>query len=188
MILRNIPHTCCPLLLWSTGGSFLVNTAEKKNNSVHLTAEAVVEDDQFLCPVTVALTSILMKHFEKWVLQHIKNNIPTDLDPHQFGFRANRSTEDAISAALHSVFTHHENNNTYISSAFNTISPMKLIGKRSTLGLSTTLYNWILDFLTDYLFYLYYIFISEVAKSNNRWSMSWSSSAGWSNSSDFMRQ
>ncbi len=26
---------------------------------------------------------------------------------------------------------------------------MKLIGKLSTLGLSTTLYNWILDFLTD---------------------------------------
>ena len=30
------------------------------------------------------------------------------------------------------------------SSAFNTISPMKLIGKPHTLGLSTTLRNWIL--------------------------------------------
>ncbi len=104
----------------------------------------------------VALTSILMKCFEKLVLQHIKNNIPDSLEPHQFAFRISRSTEDAITSALHSVFTHLENNNTYIrmlfvdfSSAFNTISPMKLIGKLSTLGLSTTLCNWILDFLTN---------------------------------------
>lgn len=33
--------------------------------------------------------------------------------------------------------------------AFNKISPMKLIGKLHTLGLSTTLGNWILDFLTN---------------------------------------
>ncbi len=106
--------------------------------------------------VSVALIPILMKCFEKLVLQHIKNNIPASLDPHQFAFRTNRSTEDAISTALHSVFTHLENNNTYIrmlfvdfSSAVSTISPMKLIGKLSTLGLSTTLCNWILDFLTN---------------------------------------
>ncbi len=50
------------------------------------------------------------------------------------------ATEDAIFTALHSVFTHLENNNTYIrmlyvdfSSAFNTVSPMKLISKLSTL-------------------------------------------------------
>ncbi len=36
------------------------------------------------------------------------------------------------------------------SSAFNTISPMKLIGKPSTLDLSTTLCNLILDFLTNH--------------------------------------
>ena len=52
--------------------------------------------------------------------------------------RINRSTEDAISTVLHIVFTHLENNNSYIrmlfvdfSSAFNIISPMKLIGKCS---------------------------------------------------------
>ncbi len=97
----------------------------------------------------VALTPILMKCFEKLVLQHIKNNIPASPNPHQFAFRTNRSTED-------SVFTHLEKSNTYIrmlfvdfSSAFNTISPMKLIGKLNTLGISTTLCNWILDFLTN---------------------------------------
>ena len=35
------------------------------------------------------------------------------------------------------------------SSAFNTIVPSKLITKLSTLGLNTSLCNWILDFLTD---------------------------------------
>ena len=34
------------------------------------------------------------------------------------------------------------------SSAFNTIVPSKLITKLRTLGLNTSFYNWILDFLT----------------------------------------
>ena len=40
----------------------------------------------------------------------IKNNIPACLGP-QCAFRTNRSTEDAISTALHSVFTRHEHIN-----------------------------------------------------------------------------
>ena len=100
----------------------------------------------------VALAPILMK----LALQHIKDHIPASLDPRQYPFRANRSAEDAISAALHSVFTHLENKSSYIrmlfvdfSSAFSTISSSELIGKLITLGLSTTLSNWILDFLTS---------------------------------------
>ena len=34
------------------------------------------------------------------------------------------------------------------SSAFNTIAPSKLVIKLRTLGLNTSLCNWILDFLT----------------------------------------
>ncbi|KAM3843222.1 nuclear pore complex protein Nup107 [Diretmus argenteus] len=45
----------------------------------------------------VALTPIVMKCFERLVLQHIKDHLPADLDPLQFAYRANRSTEDAIS-------------------------------------------------------------------------------------------
>ncbi|XP_072771248.1 uncharacterized protein [Nerophis lumbriciformis] len=44
----------------------------------------------------VALTPVIMKCFERLVLQHIKDHIPPDFDPHQFAYRANRSTEDAI--------------------------------------------------------------------------------------------
>jgi hypothetical protein len=37
------------------------------------------------------------------------------------------------------------------SLGFNTIVPSKLITKLRTLGLNTSLYNWILDFLTGFL-------------------------------------
>ena len=44
----------------------------------------------------VALTSIIMKCFERLVLAHVKSTISQTLDPFQFAFRQNRSTEDAI--------------------------------------------------------------------------------------------
>ena len=58
----------------------------------------------------VALTPILMNCFDKLVLLHINNSIPVELNPHQFVFR---STEDAMSTVLHSVFTHLEENKIY---------------------------------------------------------------------------
>ena len=49
---------------------------------------------------TVTLTSIAMKCFERLVMSHIKTIIPETLDPLQFAYRSNRSTDDAISIAL----------------------------------------------------------------------------------------
>lgn len=37
-----------------------------------------------------------------------------------------------------------------LNSAFNTIIPQRLVRKLSLLGTNTSLYNWILDFLTDW--------------------------------------
>ncbi len=51
----------------------------------------------------VALTPVIMKCFERLVLQHIKDHLPPDFDPYQFSYRVNRSTEDAISVTLHSA-------------------------------------------------------------------------------------
>jgi hypothetical protein len=60
-----------------------------------------------------------------------------------------------MSIALHTALSHLDKRNTYVrmlfidySSAFNTIVPTKLITKLRTLGLNTSLCNWILDFLT----------------------------------------
>uniref|UniRef100_A0A3B1KH12 Reverse transcriptase domain-containing protein n=1 Tax=Astyanax mexicanus TaxID=7994 RepID=A0A3B1KH12_ASTMX len=103
----------------------------------------------------VALTPILMKCFERLVMHHIKSLLPPSLDPYQFAYRSNRSTDDAISTVLHSALTHLDKKNTYVrmlfvdfSSAFNTIVPQQLIHKLDSLGLSTSLCNWLLDFLT----------------------------------------
>ncbi|KAK1799569.1 hypothetical protein P4O66_000371 [Electrophorus voltai] len=103
----------------------------------------------------IALTSIIMKCFERLVMRHIKTQLPPSLDPLQFAYRCNRSTDDAISTSLHLALTHLDKKGTYVrmlfidfNSAFNTIVPQHLIGKLSLLGLNTSLCNWILDFLT----------------------------------------
>ena len=48
----------------------------------------------------VAFTPIIAKCLETLVLSHPKSCLLTTLDPHQFAYRTNRSTEDAISTAL----------------------------------------------------------------------------------------
>ncbi|KAL0147888.1 hypothetical protein M9458_056809, partial [Cirrhinus mrigala] len=104
----------------------------------------------------VALTPIIMKCFERLVLTHLKDSLQSSLDPHQFAYCGIRSTEDAVSIALHSVLTHLDNTNTYarmlfvdFSSAFNTVLPSKLIIKLRELDINTSLCNWIMDFLTN---------------------------------------
>ncbi len=104
----------------------------------------------------VALTSIVMKVFERLLKNHICCSIPANLDPLQFAYRPNRSTEDAISQVLHSSLTHIDSKNgnyvrllfTDYSSAFNTIVPIKLAVKLTDLGLNSSLCDWIQDFLT----------------------------------------
>ncbi|XP_072911359.1 uncharacterized protein [Hemitrygon akajei] len=103
----------------------------------------------------IALTSIIMKCFERLEMRHIKTLLPPSLDPLQFVYYPNRSTEDAIATTLHLALTHLDKKDTYVwmlfidfSSALNAIIPQKLIGKLSLLGLNTSLCNWILDFLT----------------------------------------
>ncbi|KAI3371976.1 hypothetical protein L3Q82_006846 [Scortum barcoo] len=104
----------------------------------------------------VALTPIVMKCFERLVMAHIKDCVDVTVDPHQYAYRKNRSTEDAISSVVHTALTHLENKDSYVrllfvdfTSAFNTIIPQTLVQKLTTLGLSFTLCNWVLDFLTD---------------------------------------
>ncbi len=103
----------------------------------------------------IALTPIMMKCFERLVMHNIKTSLPNTLDPLQFAYRPNRSTDDAISSTLHLALTHLENKDSYVrmlfidfSSAFNTIIPQQLINKLNLLGLNNSLCNWILDFLT----------------------------------------
>ncbi len=103
----------------------------------------------------VALTTIFSKCFEKLIRDYICSVLPASLDPLQFAYRSNRSTDDAIAFTLHTALSHLENKNAYVrmlfvdySSAFNTIVPATLVAKLQTLGLNRSLCSWILDFLT----------------------------------------
>ena len=76
----------------------------------------------------VALKLVAMKCFERLVMAHI--NIPETIDPLQFAYRPNISTDDAFSIALHTAHSHLGKRSTYVrmlfidhSSAFNTIAP-----------------------------------------------------------------
>ena len=82
----------------------------------------------------------------KCFIAHINTIIPETLDPLQFAYHSNRSTDDAISIALQAVFSPLDKNNTYVrmlfidyGSAFNTIVTSKLLTKLRTLGLNTSL-------------------------------------------------
>ncbi|KAL0173817.1 hypothetical protein M9458_029785, partial [Cirrhinus mrigala] len=104
----------------------------------------------------VALTPVIMKCFERLVLRHIKEYLPSNFDPHQFAYRTKRSTEDAIALALHAVLGHLEQQQSYArmlfvdySSAFNTIIPDILFNKLDILGLPSLTCAWIKDFLTN---------------------------------------
>lgn len=77
-----------------------------------------------------ALTSTVMKHFERLVLKHIKSSLPLILYQHQFTYRANRSTGDAINTDLHTVLTHLEQPGSYAANHHTC--------------------RWIKDFLTDW--------------------------------------
>lgn len=104
----------------------------------------------------VALTPIITKCLERLILQHIRDHLPPSIDPHQFAYRANRSTEDAIAITLHTALSHLEHKESYVrmlfidfSSAFNTIIPDILVRKLADLGLPTHTCHWIKDFLSN---------------------------------------
>ncbi len=56
----------------------------------------------------VALTPIFSKCFEKLIRDHICSVLPASLDPLQFAYRRNRSTDDAIAFTLHTALSHLE--------------------------------------------------------------------------------
>ena len=66
----------------------------------------------------IALMSVAIKCFERLVMAHINTIIPETLDPLQFAFCPNRSTDDAISIALHTALSHLDKRNTYVRMLF----------------------------------------------------------------------
>ncbi|KAI7789384.1 putative ankyrin repeat and sterile alpha motif domain-containing protein 1B-like, partial [Triplophysa rosa] len=104
----------------------------------------------------VALTSVVMKSFERLVLAYLNDITRPLLDPLLFAYRANRSVDDAINTGLHYVLQHLDRPGNYarilfvnFSSAFNTIMPDLLSDKLTQLSMPTPICQWITNFLTD---------------------------------------
>ncbi len=105
----------------------------------------------------VALTSLVMKSFEKLIKRDLLSKTEHLLDPLQFAYRAGRGVEDATACLLNLVFKHLEGNKNHamllfadFSSAFNTIQPHILIDKLiNNFNLDLNIVGWILDFLTS---------------------------------------
>ncbi|KAK3542980.1 hypothetical protein QTP70_008522, partial [Hemibagrus guttatus] len=104
----------------------------------------------------VALTSVVMKSFERLMLSYLKDITDPLLDPLQFAYRANRSVDDAVNMALHFILQHLDSPGSYarilfvdFSSAFNTIIPALLRDKLFQLNVPDSMCSWITDFLTD---------------------------------------
>ena len=102
----------------------------------------------------VALTSIVMKCFERIVLKRLLTQTCTKLDPYQFAYRQNRATDDATLTLLQHVYNHLEKTGSFVrivfvdfSSAFNTIQPHLLGHKLLNLSVRPDLILWLLDFL-----------------------------------------
>ena len=63
----------------------------------------------------VALTSILMKCFERIFLTRLITQTKPYLDPYQFAYKPNRSTDDATLTLLQHAYTHLEKNKIFCS-------------------------------------------------------------------------
>lgn len=102
----------------------------------------------------IALTSAVMKSFERIILNHLKTVTTPLMDPFQFAYRANRSVEDTVNLAIHHILNHLESANTYarilfmdFSSAFNTINPVKLFNILLDMNIDPCICHWIHSFL-----------------------------------------
>lgn len=56
----------------------------------------------------VALTSIVMKCFEKYIVSILKSEVSSKLDPWQFAYKQASSAEDAVGSIIHLVSKHLE--------------------------------------------------------------------------------
>ncbi len=104
----------------------------------------------------VALTSVIMKCFEKYVVSLLKSQIDSALDPFQFAYRQGRGTDDAIHGITHLTLKHLENPKAYarllfidFSSTFNTLQPHLLIEKLRQMSVNPFIIKWFYSFLTN---------------------------------------
>ena len=100
----------------------------------------------------IALTSHIMKCFQRVVLDHLTRQVSAFQDPLQFAYRKGVGVDDALLYMVHNIYSHLETTASsysimffYFSSAFITIQPHILASKLIDFKLHNTTIAWILD-------------------------------------------
>ncbi|KAK3538547.1 hypothetical protein QTP86_006712 [Hemibagrus guttatus] len=95
----------------------------------------------------VALTSVVMRLFERLVLAYLKNITGPLVDPLQFAYQANESVDDAVNMGLHFNLQHLDKSGTYVRLLFVDFS--SAFNKLNQLSVPSSICQWITSFLTD---------------------------------------
>ena len=104
----------------------------------------------------VALTSIVMKCFERVLTQFLFPHVSHLIDQLQFAYQPEKSVIDAVLTLIHQLAQHTDKLNCYaralfvdFSSAFNTMQIHVLLQKLHQMNVPPSLILWIKDFLSD---------------------------------------
>lgn len=135
---------------------------------------------RFVCPTSnkdfrpVALTCIVVKCFEKLMINKLKDDVAPCLDPLQFAYKKGRSTADAVTCVSHSILKHLETPNTYarvlfadFSAAFDTVKPELLARKLFELKVNPGLIKWFYSLITNRTQQVKLNGVLSTAKTNN---------------------
>ena len=104
----------------------------------------------------IALTSNIMKTFERLIKIRLLAHCSSAMDINQFAYKEGRSTKDACATLDFIVRRHVDTPNNFVrilfvdfTSAFNTISPARLVDKLESFSVPTNLISLIASFLTN---------------------------------------
>ena len=104
----------------------------------------------------VALTSVVVKCFERLVLSRLLPAVCPHQDPNQFAYKSKRSVDDAIALFFDNIYKHLDKSGNFcrvlfldFSSAFNFLQPKILVEKLLELNVNVHICSWIFDFLTE---------------------------------------
>ena len=105
----------------------------------------------------IALTSLVMKSFERIVLQYLFSGVLKEIDVMQFAYQPKKCVNDAILILTHLISQHIDKvSSRYVritfvdfSSAFNTLRNHVLVDKLRQMTVKSSLILWIQNFLSN---------------------------------------
>ena len=140
----------CPIFNLSLE-SHIVPELWKKSKIIPVPKVSCPTENKHFRPI--ALTSSVMKCFEKIVVNMVKPMVSSDLNPLQFAYKKGRSTEDSV---LYLISKHLEDPKAYarvlfadFSAAFDTVRPQLLIQKLMNLNVNPSIVKWFHSLLTN---------------------------------------